>query len=264
MARRDIEDEETSHPRPRLLAMRQTISRRMEELGLTGAKVARQAGISARQFNYYANGERSPDLITAKKIASILRTTLDDLVDPKSFLTHRDERTYAALQRFHEICTELEPVDVGTVAEFAEFMAERRLKEAEAGVYFGARIPPVCERLMRVHHILVPAILGKFATARLDTDVFLRDDEKLWVVISLEFSANANRQSISNEIVALATRRLGLGKDEVRPMWTDPKLISVDICLGPDPSLQTQKPAAPPRKRPYQARGLPSLSARRR
>ena len=255
MAKHDIEDEETPHPRPRVLAMGLFISRRMEELGLSGAEVARQAGITARQFNHYVNGERSPDLITAKKIASILRMPLDDLVDPKSFLNHRDQRTYAALQRFYEICTDLEPADVGTVSEFAEFMAERRRNEAETGLYFGTRIPPVCERLMQIHHALIPAILGRFATARLHTDVLGRDDGKLWVLVSLDFSANADRKAMSNEIVAMAIKRLGLGEDEVRPITKDPKLIIVEICLGPDPSQQKQEPA-PPTKPRHRARGL--------
>jgi len=263
MAKAEIDDEETPHPRRRVLALGLHLTKQMEELGLSGAKVAREAGISARQLNYYANGERLPDVITAKKIASILGITLDDLVDPKSFLTHRDERTHTALQRFLEICTDLEPVDVGMLSQFAEFIAERRREEAKAEVNFGVGIPPVCERLMRVHHILIPAILKRFSATLLETAVIPRHDEKLWVMISLGFDRHGDRRAISNEIVAMATatRRLGLGKDEVRPLLADSKMINVEVCLGPDPGQQ--KPAEPPKVR-HRARGLPSLSLRAR
>jgi transcriptional regulator with XRE-family HTH domain len=262
MAKRDMDEEETPHPRRRVLALGLHLTKRMEELDLSGTEVARQAGISPRQFNYYVNGERLPDLIMAKKIASILRITLDDLIDPRNFLNHRDERTHTALQRFYEVCTDLEPVDVGMVSEFAEFMAERRREEARAEVNFGVGIPPVCERLMRVHHILIPAILKRFAATRLETLVQTRDDEKLWVVIALEFDTHADRTAISNEMVAItmATRRLGLGEDEVRPLSIHSNLISVEVCLGPDP--KQQKPAAAPKVR-HRARSRPTLPSLR-
>src|SRR5258706_1806880 len=184
MANRDRDDQESPpHPRPRVLALGLHLSEQLDKLDLSGAEVARRVGISARQFNYYLKGERLPDVITGKKIAGILRMTLDDLVDPRSLLNHRDDRTHTALQRFYEVCTDLDPVDVGMVAELAEFMAANRREEAKASVYFGERIPPACERLMQVHHLLIPAMLKRFATTRLETSVLARSDEKLWVVI---------------------------------------------------------------------------------
>jgi transcriptional regulator with XRE-family HTH domain len=262
MAKSDMDDEETPHPRRRLLALGIRLSDRMDELDLSGAEVARQVGISARQFNYYVKGERSPDLITANKIAAVLRISLDDLVNTKGFLRSRDDRTHAALRRFDENCTDLEAADIGLLAEFAEFMAWRRREEAKAGAYFGERIPPAFERLMRVHHLLIPAVLKRFAATRLETVVLAGDDEKLWVLISLGFDTHADRGAISNEIIIMATQRLGLSKEEVRSLSPERKVIMVEVCLGPDPGQQ--KPAEPKKKVRHRARGLPSLSIRSR
>ena len=111
MTRNETKDDEPPSGLPRVWACGFRLSERMEELGLSGAELARRVGIGARQLNYYVRGDRTPDLVTAKKIAGLLRITLDDLVDPKRFLSHRDDRTAAALRRFYEVCADLEPDD---------------------------------------------------------------------------------------------------------------------------------------------------------
>ena len=55
------------------------LRKRAEELKLSDAEVARRLNISPRRYSHYVNDEREPDFQMLKKIAKILKISLDDL-----------------------------------------------------------------------------------------------------------------------------------------------------------------------------------------
>lgn len=58
------------------------LRRRARELSLSDAEVARRAGINERRYGFYVTGDREPDLATLARIASVLQTSVDDLLAP--------------------------------------------------------------------------------------------------------------------------------------------------------------------------------------
>lgn len=52
---------------------------RVSQTDLTQSEVAKQVGVSLRAYQYYENGERVPDVLTAKLIATALGSTVDEL-----------------------------------------------------------------------------------------------------------------------------------------------------------------------------------------
>jgi transcriptional regulator with XRE-family HTH domain len=56
------------------------LRRRARELDLTGAEVARRAGLSPRRYGNYVTGDREPDLQTLVRICKVLTTTPDQLL----------------------------------------------------------------------------------------------------------------------------------------------------------------------------------------
>lgn len=55
------------------------LKNKREEKGLMQAEVASKAMVSLRAYQYYENGERVPDVLTAKLIATALGSTVDEL-----------------------------------------------------------------------------------------------------------------------------------------------------------------------------------------
>jgi len=62
------------------------LRKRAKELDLTGAEVARRAGLSPRRYGNYVAGDREPDLQTLVRICRVLTTTSDQVLgfDAKS------------------------------------------------------------------------------------------------------------------------------------------------------------------------------------
>lgn len=55
-----------------------------EKLGLTQAQLADIVGLSQETISQYENGTRIPNVITAKKIASVLNEPLDNIFFEKN------------------------------------------------------------------------------------------------------------------------------------------------------------------------------------
>lgn len=51
-------------------------------LGLTQMDIAKQLGVSPNAISMWETGERKPDIIMLKKLASILHCTADQLLEP--------------------------------------------------------------------------------------------------------------------------------------------------------------------------------------
>lgn len=48
---------------------------RAHQLGISNSEAARRAGLEERRYGHYTAGRREPDLATFKKIAEVLKTT---------------------------------------------------------------------------------------------------------------------------------------------------------------------------------------------
>lgn len=57
------------------------LKRRAQELGLSNAEVARRAGLTERRYGNYITGRREPDLATLVRIAIVLESTPNALLD---------------------------------------------------------------------------------------------------------------------------------------------------------------------------------------
>lgn len=57
------------------------LKRRAQELGLSNAEVARRAGLTERRYGNYITGRREPDLATLVRIATVLESTPNALLD---------------------------------------------------------------------------------------------------------------------------------------------------------------------------------------
>ena len=55
------------------------LKKRREELGLTQKQVATQLKVDVRLYQYYEASQREPKVGTAKKIAEVLKTTVEEL-----------------------------------------------------------------------------------------------------------------------------------------------------------------------------------------
>ena len=70
------------------------LRKRAKELDLTGAEVARRAGLSPRRYGNYVTGNREPDLQTLVRICRVLTTTPDQVLgfDDAKSAKKRSER----------------------------------------------------------------------------------------------------------------------------------------------------------------------------
>src|SRR3954449_580609 len=57
------------------------LRKRAQELGLPNAEVARRAGVEERRYGHYVSGRNEPDLALLVRIAAVLQTTPDALLN---------------------------------------------------------------------------------------------------------------------------------------------------------------------------------------
>lgn len=57
------------------------LKKRAQELGLSNAEVARRAGLTERRYGNYITGRREPDLATLVRIANVLGSSPNSLLD---------------------------------------------------------------------------------------------------------------------------------------------------------------------------------------
>lgn len=60
------------------------LRKRAGELGISNAEVARRAGLSERRYGNYVSGRREPDLATLVRIAVVLQTSPNILLEFES------------------------------------------------------------------------------------------------------------------------------------------------------------------------------------
>lgn len=64
-----------------------------ERLGLTQAMLAEALGVTQPAVAMWEAGERKPDIITLKRIASVLHCTADELLSPIELAERKEETT---------------------------------------------------------------------------------------------------------------------------------------------------------------------------
>jgi transcriptional regulator with XRE-family HTH domain len=71
----------------------EALRERAEELGLSGAEVARRSGLTVSRYGNYVAGVREPDLATLSRIARVLESTPNDLLTFKTGPTTTNQKT---------------------------------------------------------------------------------------------------------------------------------------------------------------------------
>jgi transcriptional regulator with XRE-family HTH domain len=101
------------------------LKKRAEELNLSNAEVARRVGVSERRYAHYVSGRNEPDLALLLKIASLLRTTPNDLL---GFDLRQPEPSKRAIlfDRLIVAAKVMKDVDLETTAIQAEAIAGAR------------------------------------------------------------------------------------------------------------------------------------------
>lgn len=70
------------------------LKKRAETLGLSNAEIARRIGLSERRYAHYVSGRNEPDLALLLKIAEVLNSSVEDLLneaDRAEDMSHRDK-----------------------------------------------------------------------------------------------------------------------------------------------------------------------------
>lgn len=102
---------------------------RADELGVSNAELARRCGLGERQYAYYINGQREPNLRTLVKIARVLNTSADQLLG----LTDPQPPTERArlLDRLKVAASSLTDGELRTIVTQTEALAIPRPKKTD-------------------------------------------------------------------------------------------------------------------------------------
>jgi transcriptional regulator with XRE-family HTH domain len=103
------------------------LKNRAEELGLSNAEVARRVGLSERRYAHYVSGRNEPDLALLVKIAELLRTTPNELLNKESKNTESSKRTIT-LDRLLSAAKVMRDADLEVVTIQAEALVAIRKK----------------------------------------------------------------------------------------------------------------------------------------
>ncbi|WP_273786269.1 helix-turn-helix domain-containing protein [Brucella intermedia] len=96
------------------------LKKRAHELGISNAEVARRTGLSERRYGNYVSGRREPDLATLVRIASVLETTPNDLLQDTG-----SKKENIALVRARSALSALEESDLNRVVLMLEALIRK-------------------------------------------------------------------------------------------------------------------------------------------
>jgi transcriptional regulator with XRE-family HTH domain len=232
------------------------LDERAHDLGLKGSEVARRAGIEPKTYNNYVRGERQPDLQSLVKIAAVLETSVDALLDPAAVLRARDARTFRAEKSISAACLELDYSDMHVVADVARALGARRRERYNR---FNYDATEVIRRLALVHQELIPEIIRSTLPRLVDTQTIDDDDNgNARILIGCLYDPKLDRETIDRTKAAirnLIQRHLHELGDAASP---EPSLhrehdrlwISARVYLGPalPPASPKKKVAAQPQR----------------
>ncbi len=229
--REELSSEESAGVRSVQPALGIQLKTRAENLGLKGAEVARRAGLSPKRYNNYVSGLRVPGLKSLQRISNVLKTSVDELLDPDWALMHRDEATHRAMSQLKDALGDLHNKDIQFIADLATFVGSNRENDRRASI--GRAISPAIQLLARVHEDLIPAIIRRFVPEQLYTETLAPEDGRLAIQISMDFNSDAPAGLRTAALQNLAQERLGLPAKRIRVRENlAGKQASVSIELG--------------------------------
>jgi transcriptional regulator with XRE-family HTH domain len=194
---------------------RERFGRRLRDqarkLGLTGAEVARRAGIEPKTFNNYVNGIRLPAADELPGIAAALNLSVDELLGLELKSSNYDPDTYHGLHRINNAAHGLIPADLDFIADVALAVSRRRHMEGAST----RPERPSLGRLALAYERFLPAIVRKHAPMEIETLLMHADDEYDWLIVSLVFPRGHDRQSLVKALRELAIERLQVHDPEL-------------------------------------------------
>ncbi|MEQ8659154.1 MAG: helix-turn-helix transcriptional regulator [Hyphomicrobiales bacterium] len=102
------------------------LKRRAQELGLSNAEVARRVGLSERRYGHYVSGRNEPDLAMLLKIADVLQSTPNALLDIDEGRSAKEPRDIL-VDRLNAVATVMSDDDLqAAVAQAEAVIAMRR------------------------------------------------------------------------------------------------------------------------------------------
>jgi transcriptional regulator with XRE-family HTH domain len=138
---------------------------RITKLGLSGAEVARRAGISPRMFSYYLTGQRVPKLLEFRALGTALEMTLEELLGDKREL-YRDEPAHHAHRRILMACQRLGSGQIETIADMTEFI---EMKHQNAFREAASHRLRHLHEIAILHERLIPEFIKRFELEGLET-----------------------------------------------------------------------------------------------
>lgn len=222
---------------------------RAMQLGLKGAEVARLAGLNPKAYNNYVNSRRLPALYELPRIAAALETTLYQLLDVRSMLSTRDERTYRSMQRLDRAALELTPEDIDLLADVAEATTWRRRNEERR------EVRP--SRLSLAYESLIPAIIEGFPSVPFETWTQDNSDLDKCLRISLTFRKGSNLKGLIADLTRLTMERMGVQREELSVTRTSQAIDGVNVMITVRLDRPSKQAAdCPPRSQPIGARAI--------
>jgi transcriptional regulator with XRE-family HTH domain len=101
------------------------LKERAKQLNISNSEAARRIGLEERRYGHYITGKREPDLATLTKIAEVLGTTPNWLLDVKSKLDKSSKET-ALVERFKNAATVMSVSDLELCVIQAEAVAAKK------------------------------------------------------------------------------------------------------------------------------------------
>jgi len=213
------------------------LRQRREELGLSGAAVARRARIGARRYHNYEKDERTPDPATLQKISAALETTMDELLSAAPVLFHRDPETYDAMRRFEEAGIELSGEQLQMLADVAEVARQRRRDEIarQARLYerdpFVPALSKALSDLALVYERLLPAIIHGHRPKRVEATVLERSNGVLLINVIVNYAPDTDPDVAASSLCRLAKERLPVRDADLEVMSKDKSQGAAQVIL---------------------------------
>lgn len=175
---------------------------RGQALGLSGAEVARQAGLEARRYNTYLNGKREISIFVLVKVTVVLQISVGDL------LATGEGELRSALARVGG-----EP----SHSSAADTARDEATNHGPSGTEECGSPPatPYEVDLARVYELLAPAIIRRYVPGELEIGLLPRDKYEAGVLMRLTCDCQSPPEEFQQQLKALTKELLNLGDEQI-------------------------------------------------
>ena len=102
----------------------ENLRKRADELGISNAEAARRAGLAERRYGNYVTGRNEPDLATLVRIAQVLKTSPNELLNFDG-VTKTSSKGEILRDRIAAAVDVLGNTDRESIATFAEALVKK-------------------------------------------------------------------------------------------------------------------------------------------